>query len=777
MPAPTTIPSTASPTTILPSRPDPAPHPGSGDAAVPATQLRSGGPAARIAGAAVVVAAGFGGLLFAPVFGLRALAVPVAAVVAAVALTDQATGAKARRAGLRILFALAVGLVALVVTLPADGSSVGVPTAATLRAVATGAISGWARTLDSTWPARPDPSLLAFVPLLVLVAAVLGVELLSVGPLAALTPGVLVCVLAQTFAPATGRAAWLGAGGPALCALAVLLAARPPRSPAPARAVPPAARSVSRAARSGRAATGRAMVAPALLLLLVIGGLVTAGGVDPLAREPFSVKDSWQPRQTPSTATSPLDEIATRLQRPGQVVFSDRADGPVDRWPLVVLDTFDGQNWATSQRFQPMGRTLPDDPAVTVTTRAVSATVTVDGLPGPWLPSHSGLRDVEGIAPLVGSAATLLADGAAAGLQYRLTWLQPQVSGRQVETAELAADTGPLLPGPVPAAFTRIARTAVPDPTTTLAAALQLESYLRHENGVAEGSKLPTGHSYAQLEYFLTTSHRGTSEQFATAYVILARLLGLPSRLVVGFRQPSRPGPDGSFVVRNAEVLAWPEVLVSGIGWVPLDPTDAAARDAGAAKSPLASAIDQSRNTVTGQPGQPRAGTPSAGTPARVQVSGSLWSRLPVLLLGATGAALVVVALVLLATPLVKAVRRRRRRRAVAAAGVVGAWQEVRDRLSEHGAAVGPVLTPRDVAVGVDPLLGGAAAGQLRRLGHCLDLALWSGDAVPAAVVAEAWSACDAIRRGLRRRPWRARLRAAVDVGSLLRGVHGVRDT
>ncbi|MCQ0010429.1 transglutaminase-like domain-containing protein [Actinomadura madurae] len=59
----------------------------------------------------------------------------------------------------------------------------------------------------------------------------------------------------------------------------------------------------------------------------------------------------------------------------------------------------------------------------------------------------------------------------------------------------------------------------------------------------------PPGHSYRQLDYFLGEGRRGTPEHFATAYALLARSLGLPSRVVVGFdggtarAAPSRSAP------------------------------------------------------------------------------------------------------------------------------------------------------------------------------------------------------------------------------------------
>src|SRR5262249_14529930 len=92
--------------------------------------------------------------------------------------------------------------------------------------------------------------------------------------------------------------------------------------------------------------------------------------------------------------------------------------------------------------------------------------------------------------------------------------------------------------GQVPWAVVDLARQAVGGSPPSFRAALMLEKWLRDNYRTADGEALPTGHGYAQLQYFLDTSKRGTSEQFATAYVVLARSVGIPARLVAGFRQP-----------------------------------------------------------------------------------------------------------------------------------------------------------------------------------------------------------------------------------------------
>ncbi|HEY5334721.1 MAG TPA: transglutaminaseTgpA domain-containing protein [Mycobacteriales bacterium] len=75
------------------------------------------------------------------------------------------------------------------------------------------------------------------------------------------------------------------------------------------------------------------------------------------------------------------------------------------------------------------------------------------------------------------------------------------------------------------------------------------------------------------LVSFLTQTRSGSCEQFAGAFVVLARSLGLPSRVVVGFTAGRYSGP-GEVTVRGADAHAWPQVYLGPrAGWVSFEPT------------------------------------------------------------------------------------------------------------------------------------------------------------------------------------------------------------
>jgi hypothetical protein len=301
-------------------------------------------------------------------------------------------------------------------------------------------------------------------------------------------------------------------------------------------------------------------------------------------------------------------------------------------------------------------------------------------------------------------------------------------------------------------------------------AALVLERWFRDTHRLA-GEQRPTGSGDVQLVDFLTSSKTGTSEQFAAAYVLVARAAGIPARLVVGFR-PGPAGPDGVQVVHNGDAFAWPEVAVAGAGWVAVDPTGGVRATTGSS-APTEAATETARQRAVAQPGPPApppavAGPPDPSIPV-LPLPGPWDVVLPSVAAGLAG----LVLLVVLGVPLVKRVRRTRRRRAAGSGAVVGAWLEVRDRLRDHGVSATADMTVRDLRQPAVTLLDGTG-DELERLARCVDQALWSGDAVPDGdLTARAWAAEKAIRGALAERGLRARLRAA----TRHRGLTRVRDT
>lgn len=78
------------------------------------------------------------------------------------------------------------------------------------------------------------------------------------------------------------------------------------------------------------------------------------------------------------------------------------------------------------------------------------------------------------------------------------------------------------------------------------------------------------------IENFLFERRAGHCELFATSAALLLRAMGVPTRLVVGFRVPQNRSTGEVVTIRNGDAHAWLEVWGSE-GWLAVDPTPAIA--------------------------------------------------------------------------------------------------------------------------------------------------------------------------------------------------------
>jgi len=98
------------------------------------------------------------------------------------------------------------------------------------------------------------------------------------------------------------------------------------------------------------------------------------------------------------------------------------------------------------------------------------------------------------------------------------------------------------------------------------------------------------------VDRFWMDSKSGFCEHFATAYVVVMRTMGVPSRVVTGFQGAELNPIDGLHVVRNSDAHAWAEFWQAGEGWVRVDPTAAVAPE----RIERARQVFRNRDALTG---------------------------------------------------------------------------------------------------------------------------------------------------------------------------------
>jgi protein-glutamine gamma-glutamyltransferase len=104
--------------------------------------------------------------------------------------------------------------------------------------------------------------------------------------------------------------------------------------------------------------------------------------------------------------------------------------------------------------------------------------------------------------------------------------------------------------------------------------AVALEQYLSTHFGYT--LELPRSLPQDPLADFLFVRKRGHCEYFASSMAVMLRSLGVPSRIVTGFRGGEFNDLTGQYVVRASDAHSWVEAYFPGYGWVSFDPTPAA---------------------------------------------------------------------------------------------------------------------------------------------------------------------------------------------------------
>ena len=271
----------------------------------------------------------------------------------------------------------------------------------------------------------------------------------------------------------------------------------------------------------------------------------------------------------------------------------------------------------------------------------------------------------------------------------------------------------------------------------------------------------------------------GYCVHFASAMAVMARTLGIPSRIAVGYR-PGGVSEDGEYAVSNRQLHSWPELYIQGAGWVAFDPTPAS--ETGTTPQQTESAAPSSVATPTSLPSEP-APQPSGTTPSATSTASAQPGHAAGTSTGGTGGLGVglgvLVALAVLLAPGVVRLLRRRARFARIGAGrqpALHAWHEALDDIADHGYAPGlappgdAAATARTARATLGRLRGTLPDAVLPALGTIVDALdreryARDGSAVPAPVllgavreVREALDASVTAGRRVRSRIWPASL-------------------
>lgn len=316
-------------------------------------------------------------------------------------------------------------------------------------------------------------------------------------------------------------------------------------------------------------------------------------------------------------------------------------------------------------------------------------------------------------------------------------------------------------------------------------AGLTSEGYISHGVGPGEPPSR-SGHGADRITELLTSDPMiGDGEQYAVAAALLARELGFPARVVVGFL-PSEPHQAADAVqLRGGDSAAWIEVQDARQGWVAIDPNPPL-RDIPERQPDDPLEISRPQSVVPPPVhDRPEDRDPPAPDTAQDEDSPQPDPFLQGLLVALTVAGWSVLGLAVALAPfvivIVAKVRRRRKRRGAShpLARLEGGWREVADSVADRGIVMPPLATRREQALVVTDAVGAQSPSgrDPLALASLVDRAHFAPEEPSNEQADEAWLAIDALRGDLRtgQSRWQ-RLRALVSLRSFTRYAGGAKE-
>lgn len=499
----------------------------------------------------------------------------------------------------------------------------------------------------------------------------------------------------------------------------------------------------------------------------------------PAPDSPVEVMTSY--RRSEGLVRPPVvDEVLLRVE------FDERSSGYLT---VANLDDYDGAGWRFDRRFDPTGFAVPGDNELSPALVRQRIEV-VRALPfaEQWLPaldrpvevppfdarSDAGVSTVQAVydpatgmvlspVPIgAGTTYSVLSRVAASGLDQidRDTPVASTAFAAPAATTAILRDPAGLL-----ADWNGAVEEGLGDPLVgDVESLVSLRTWMRDrlaltgddeelEIQLAGGESEPLVRSLALRSIhgkILRGDGKGTPEQIATMYVLLARQLGVPARLATGFRivdESERDSglPAGTYDVTGAEAWTWAEVLIGDEGWIVVDPSP-----------PVDQEVPPSTTTTEPEGAKQEEDKPNedltailpnpvAEPPPPIEPP-TPWFAIVLGILALIG--LVVFAIV---AGMRRRLRRKARRKGDPRQQVMGAWQEILDQLDE--ADLGPLapLSGTEVAAAASERFGADVGAPVAGIATLSTPAVYSTQPISEAAATEAWQNLEAARTAIRR--------------------------
>lgn len=243
----------------------------------------------------------------------------------------------------------------------------------------------------------------------------------------------------------------------------------------------------------------------------------------------------------------------------------------------TIYDHYTGKGWMTSEismrEVEPNDLALPMPPS---NARLILQSVNMhEGTSGTFYLAGTPLTANQPIAYFFRSQDDLFTSSVNASSYSAYSYILPaseeDLKGDQGAIPGWVEDRYLQLPADLPGRLTSLAHQLTDEYPTNFEKIIALQTFLR---AFPYSLTIPPPPKTGDVvDYFLFELKTGYCDYYASAMVVLARIVNIPARLVVGFTLGSYDAETGNYLVREQNAHAWPEIYFPNYGWIAFEPT------------------------------------------------------------------------------------------------------------------------------------------------------------------------------------------------------------
>ncbi|MCX5811463.1 MAG: DUF3488 and transglutaminase-like domain-containing protein [Proteobacteria bacterium] len=245
-------------------------------------------------------------------------------------------------------------------------------------------------------------------------------------------------------------------------------------------------------------------------------------------------------------------------------VNMEKIDNDALYWRGVVLDHFDGSSWKSSQKYM-----VSTAKRIDIKGKRITQTVYLE----PYENIYLFALDKPVFISLKGTKKnTDLTYTSSGFIEKRTRYNAVSIISNIIGDDTIDEDIYLQVPEDLSSKITDLVRSLAPGKDKEEDIQL-IHRFLNNSSYKYSLENLPI--SKTPLEDFLFNVKHGNCEYFASAYAVMLRIAGIPSRLIGGYRGGYYNDMGGYYLVPQKNAHVWVEAYVKNKGWVRIDPTPA----------------------------------------------------------------------------------------------------------------------------------------------------------------------------------------------------------